>query len=406
MQAARLLPKQTQIMLIKIFTIPILGGEAANADMIAFMRSHKIVNVDKKFCQTPDGVYWCFCLNYLDAAATQPGQKEKEKVDYQSVLDEKVYARFVRLREIRKQVADKEKVFAYVVFTDAELAEIAKLDHITEPNLLAIKGIGKGKVEKYGKFFYESDSDLNSANGAESPSRVRERLFKDKALLKIFSKIIASYSVEQGRDLPIGNLTSQYFANYYLSDLDHYIKQTLRVKYYIRYMDDMLIFGDSFSHLREIFADLTRYITDLHLDFKPPIYTTSVRGVGFLGYKIYRHKMLLDARSKHRFAKKLALYAQNFAHDIWTEKEYQKHLIPLFAFARHAYSKQFRAATIQRFEDRRAPTTSCAAVVAVRPLPIAVSRVATTTTGTTTTTHRGISVSVLSSAHSLLKRKD
>ena len=162
-------------MLIKVFTIPILGGEAANADMIAFMRSHKIVNVDKKFCQTPDGVYWCFCINYLDATSAQSVQKEKEKVDYQSVLDEKAYARFVRLREIRKQVADKEKVFAYVVFTDAELAEIAKLDHITEPSLIAIKGIGKGKVEKYGKYFFEQDSELNSANGAESPSRVRER---------------------------------------------------------------------------------------------------------------------------------------------------------------------------------------------------------------------------------------
>ena len=230
------------------------------------------------------------------------------------------------------------------------------------------------------------------------------RLFKDRALLKIFSKIIGSYSVEQGRGLPIGNLTSQYFANYYLSDLDHYIKQTLRIKYYVRYMDDMLIFGDSFSHLREIFADLTRYITDLRLEFKPPIFTTSVRGVDFLGYKLFRHKILLDARSKHRFAKKLALYDQNYEENIWTEKEYQKHLIPLFAFARQAYSKQFRAATIQRFEDRRAPTTSCAAVVAVLPPPIAVSRVATTTTGTTTTTtHRGISVSVLSSAHSLLK---
>ena len=171
-------------------------------------------------------------------------------------------------------------------------------------------------------------------------------------------------------------------------------------------MDDMLIFDDSLPRLREIFAALTEYADTLRLQLKPPTYTNNVRGVSFLGYKVYQHKILLNPRSSRRFAKKLQLYDNYFAHDIWSEKEYQRHLEPLFAFARHAYSLQFRKKTLSRSENHQATTTYCVGAAAVRLPLIAVCRAATTTTtttGTTTTTAPGISVSALSSAHSLQK---
>lgn len=61
-----------------------------------------------------------------------------------------------------------------------------------------------------------------------------ERLFKDKQVLDIFCQIINSYEAHSERGLPIGNLTSQYFANHYLSGLDHFIKENLRIKKYVR----------------------------------------------------------------------------------------------------------------------------------------------------------------------------
>lgn len=66
------------------------------------------------------------------------------------------------------------------------------------------------------------------------------RLFKDRLLLHIFDQITDSYCVEEGRGVPIGNLTSQYFANHYLSPADHFAKEKLKIKAYARYMDDMV----------------------------------------------------------------------------------------------------------------------------------------------------------------------
>ena len=75
--------------------------------------------------------------------------------------------------------------------------------------------------------------------------------FKDKALLNLFDKLLASYCVTEGRGLPIGNLTSQYFANFYLGIFDHYAKEKMQVKGYVRYMDDVLLFADTTQEKKE-----------------------------------------------------------------------------------------------------------------------------------------------------------
>lgn len=66
------------------------------------------------------------------------------------VLDSEIFAIFSKLREARKRIAAEDGVSAYIVFTDAELAEIAKLEEITPKNLKLIKRIGDKKIEKYG----------------------------------------------------------------------------------------------------------------------------------------------------------------------------------------------------------------------------------------------------------------
>ena len=139
-----------------------IGGESVNDEMNAFMRSVRVINVEKQFFTTCEKAYWCFCVNYADnnggTAANNGFQSGKTKVDYREVLDEKTFAVFARLREIRKQAADSASVPPFAVFTDAELAEIAKLDKITPENMLTIKGIGQAKVDKYASFFCETQS--------------------------------------------------------------------------------------------------------------------------------------------------------------------------------------------------------------------------------------------------------
>ena len=78
------------------------------------------------------------------------------------------------------------------------------------------------------------------------------RKFKDPVLLGVFDRIIGSYHTAPGRGLPIGNLTSQHFANFYLAPLDRFLKETLGRGAYVRYMDDFVVWGESGRELRAV----------------------------------------------------------------------------------------------------------------------------------------------------------
>ena len=90
--------------------------------------------------------------------------------------------------------------------------------------------------------------------------------------------------------LPIGNYTSQWFANFYLQDLDHYIKEDLHVKYYIRYMDDMVLFHRNKKELRKIKEKIEIFLKqeDLKLKENWQLFKTDSRPLDFLGYRFYR----------------------------------------------------------------------------------------------------------------------
>ena len=95
------------------------------------------------------------------------------------------------------------------------------------------------------------------------------RLFKDIGLLNIFEDIIRGYSVSRNRGVPIGNLTSQYFANHYLSPADHYVKETVKIKAYVRYMDDIALWHNDKKLLIKAGLNLRQYSKEkLKLELK------------------------------------------------------------------------------------------------------------------------------------------
>ena len=112
-----------------------------------------------------------------------------------------------------------------------------------------------------------------------------------------------------GNGLPIGNLTSQFFANVYLDDLDQYIKRTLKIRYYVRYVDDLVLVGDSPQALRKVAADLERFaVARLAARFNPA--KTHIQradqGVNFVGYVVRPHARYLRRRTvsaAHRAAR-------------------------------------------------------------------------------------------------------
>jgi hypothetical protein len=110
------------------------------------------------------------------------------------------------------------------------------------------------------------------------------RKIKDVRLLSLLDTIIDS-----AQGLPIGNYLSQYFANLYLSGLDHYCKEVLRAQYYIRYCDDIVILHQNKDALHKMYEQIEAYMKQLKLKPKSnwQIFPVAVRGIDFLGYRFF-----------------------------------------------------------------------------------------------------------------------
>ena len=169
------------------------------------------------------------------------------------------------------------------------------------------------------------------------------RIYKDKRLLDVWGAIIDSYFVTDGRGVPIGNLTSQYLANFYLSGLDHYAKEQLKMPVYIRYMDDILLMTNDLLLLKNTIKKIENYAgKELQLTLKEPILQRTNERIDFLGYSLCGRRIGLSHRSKRRFERKFRYAEKQFSSGKWTENEYQAHLIPLMAFVQHGYTKRYR----------------------------------------------------------------
>ena len=175
--------------------------------------------------------------------------------------------------------------------------------------------------------------------------------FKDGRLLNIFRQIIDSYTTSPGRGVPIGNLTSQYFANFYLAHLDHFAKEKLQIKRYARYMDDVVILHSSKEKLIDFAGKIRNYCEDeLKLELKPICLNRVEKGIPFLGYVLFPHGVRLHKNSKKRFLIKHRRYARKLRAGGWSQKEYARHAEPLFAFTRFADTLNLRRRAISKTE--------------------------------------------------------
>lgn len=129
---------------------------------------------------------------------------------------------------------------------------------------------------------------------------IREKI-ADKKLLQLLDNIIDSAE----RGIPIGNLTSQLFANIYLNKLDEHVKYELKIKYYVRYMDDFIILHESKQSLHEIKEKINLFLVSMKLTLHPkkvnicPI----TLGIDFLGYRIFYNHRLVRKSTVKRFLK-------------------------------------------------------------------------------------------------------
>ena len=121
-------------------------------------------------------------------------------------------------------------------------------------------------------------------------------LIKDGEALWLIDTIIDSSEV----GIPIGNYTSQWFANWYLQSLDHYIKEVLHVKHYYRYVDDMVLFGRNKKELHKVHKAIEQYLNDcksLTIKGNWQVFRFDKRGLDFLGFRFFRTRTVLRKRN-------------------------------------------------------------------------------------------------------------
>jgi len=170
------------------------------------------------------------------------------------------------------------------------------------------------------KFYPSIDHDVMK--------RLIRRKIKDKDLLWLLDEIIDS-----APGLPIGNYLSQYLANFYLTYFDHWIKEEKRVRYYLRYADDMVILAPDKQTLHQLLSDIRKYLQqELNLTIKRnyQLFPVATRGIDFVGYVFFHTHTLLRKTIKQNFARMLSRSrnkASIAAYKGWTDHCDSKNLI-------------------------------------------------------------------------------
>lgn len=190
------------------------------------------------------------------------------------------------------------------------------IDKLQEYMNIAVKRWENPYFLKYdiSKFFYSIDREILY--------EIMEKNYKDKKFLRLTKKFINFVTDEQykpGKGLPIGNYTSQYFANIYMNELDKYIKEELKVKYYIRFMDDGIMLLENKDTAKIILEKITSFVENrlkLKLN-KKTSYMPVKNGCTYCGYKVFLDYKLIKRQNIYRVKRRIRNWNK-----LWIKGEY------------------------------------------------------------------------------------
>ena len=134
-------------MQLKFFTIPVIGGESAADELNRFLAGKSILALERQLVQAGSASAWAVCVSFEPAGQgrAEPAGK-RGKVDYREVLSEADFDVYARLRTLRKEIADKEGVAAYVVCTNEQMAAMVTRRVTSGAALREIPGIGDARL--------------------------------------------------------------------------------------------------------------------------------------------------------------------------------------------------------------------------------------------------------------------
>jgi len=184
------------------------------------------------------------------------------------------------------------------------------------------------------KFFYSIDREVVK-------DIVRRKVFC-KTTTDLLFRIVDSSPNDKG--LPLGNLTSQLLANVLMNEMDHYIKRTLGVRYYVRYADDLIAMVDGKAAAGDVLGCIRAFGRDvLHLTF--PDRKCFIRplhlGIETLGYRIAPAAITLTSRAKSIFIRRLKAFDRKLSLNLITKNEVLQSLTSWYSYAGNAQCRKF-----------------------------------------------------------------
>ncbi len=182
-----------------------------------------------------------------------------------------------------------------------------------------------------------------------------KRKIKDEHITWLIKQILNNFNSKiKNKGMPLGNLTSQFFANVYLNELDYFVKHTLKAKYYIRYVDDFIILHENKQQLLEWKDQINNFLKnklklELHPD-KSKIINLN-RGVGFLGLRVFYYHKLLKKSNIRKIETKLLNFKIYLKNNKLSYDKIYSSFEGWLAYAHNADTYKLRAKLIKKFES-------------------------------------------------------
>lgn len=168
-----------------------------------------------------------------------------------------------------------------------------------------------------------------------------ERKFKDKEILWLLKQII--YSIEGETNVPIGNLPSQWFGNFYMTPLDRYVTEELGITAYLRYCDDFCLFSNDKAELNEAKKKIEIFLRDkLKLKMSKCDLFKTTQGVDFLGYRHFKTYKLLRKRTAKRVKKRLPAILRKYKEGKITQDRFRSCIESTYGWINWANTYNFQ----------------------------------------------------------------
>ena len=139
-------------MQIKAFTLPIHADSTIESEMNTFLKTHKVINIRKEFVNNPDNLCWCFLVEYVveESGHLKQSKAIKNTIDYKEILSPDDFSVYAKIREWRKDVAEKNGIQLYAIMNNEQMATIAQEKITSLDKLMQVPGIGEQRIKKYG----------------------------------------------------------------------------------------------------------------------------------------------------------------------------------------------------------------------------------------------------------------